>query len=142
MKTLLLAAALLLAAQPALAQPSQASIAGRWSFATVKSTPRGCIITGEATLTQTAQANIFRVDMTTHEVCDTGDEWRSAQNCVATRNGSTLGLDCNVVRAQPSNYAPDNFSLRIENAGLMQGHLISSWSASATWRRSGGDLVS
>ncbi|MBL8551886.1 MAG: hypothetical protein JNJ73_18000 [Hyphomonadaceae bacterium] len=117
------------------------ALAGNWAFETDAATERRCTITGEATLTP-ARPDNYTVRLSTLEQCASGETWRSLQDCTAVHSQGSLRLSCTIVRVQPSNYAPDDFALRVVSADAMQGELVSTWNAPARWRRTRPDLVS
>lgn len=113
---------------------AQATIAGAWVFEATQ--PEiGCRITGQATIAARDDAGVRRVQLTTHEVCNAGGEWRSTQECSAAVNEGRLIIDCAVVEATPSNYRADDFILDVLSAELMQGELVSNERWATRWRR-------
>ncbi|MBI1186294.1 MAG: hypothetical protein GC206_03035 [Alphaproteobacteria bacterium] len=129
-----------LLAQPALAQPAP-SLAGAWSFETTPATARNCVISGEAVVAATRTRDAYDVQMRALEVCGDGARWESVQRCRATRRDRAVRIDCTLVSATPSNYAPDHFVLELKAPGLMEGVLTSTWDAPARWRRAGADYI-
>jgi hypothetical protein len=123
------------------AQPAP-SLAGHWIFETDAATANECIITGTAVLSQTDARGGYSVRLNAFERCRNGASWRAVQRCTARQTAAAMHIDCEIVEATPPNYAPDDFLLRIESAGRMDGSLISSWNAPTRWRRAPPALVS
>ncbi|MGE0827834.1 MAG: hypothetical protein AB7O04_00585 [Hyphomonadaceae bacterium] len=131
------------AAFPAEAQTqTAASIAGHWTFQTEAATDRRCVIRGAAVIAPAAGRGAFSLQMSTHETCRDGHEWRSEQRCTATQSGQSVRIDCDIISATPANYAPDDFALQMRGPDAMHGTLLSSWNARAHWRRAAPALVS
>lgn len=133
---ILIAASLLVS--PAAAQTND--FAGEWVIDARQEQIR-CTLTGRAVLTAQTSSR-WRVALTTHEVCESGAEWRSEQTCLAVRDGARMTVDCAVLSATPSNYEPDDFALTIREDGTMAGALNSLEQWEALWRRPGAAFVS
>lgn len=131
-----------LVAVSAAAQPRSANLAGIWAFETAPTAEAGCVISGRAHLTPTEPGR-YDVRMQVLQHCEeVFDDVHTEQTCTARVEGAHFALDCRLITAPDTPYLPDNFSLAIRNAGLMEGHLISGWTASAVWRRDGDAFVS
>lgn len=142
MRALVAALLFACAAFPAHAQPRSASLAGHWNFETEVATERGCVIRGAAVLTPQDARGRYDVQLSAHETCRSGDQWRATERCTATQTGRAVRVDCTLLTAEPGNYAADNFTLDVRGADLMVGVLLSTWNARAEWRRAAPALVS
>lgn len=138
----LAAACIAFAGAQAAAQPVAPNIAGSWSFETPVSTPNRCVISGNATIAGAPAPGEYDIALTGTEVCENGETWRTVQRCRAVQTLRVVRIACEIVSAEPSNYAPDNFVLQIENDSLMTGDLLSSWNTTARWVRGGPGLIS
>ena len=123
-------------ATPALAQPAQRApnIAGEWVFESPLEPDDGCVISGRAVLTPTRERGVYTLTTRGQEQCPDGN-WTSEQNCTARQTGNRVDITCEVVRANPGNYAPDDFQLDVQSRELMTGMLLSTRNGRATWRR-------
>jgi hypothetical protein len=131
-----LAAACLFATDAHAAQ----GLGGVWAFETSPHRQSGCIISGEALVRATTQADRFTVSLRAAERCPDGSAWRADEDCVARRTRQALNVTCTLVRALPS----DQFNLNIESAELMRGRLFDhgAWDEPVRWRRISGALIS
>ncbi len=125
------------------AQP-RANLAGVWGFETApEDSEARCVISGRAQLTASREPNRYDVRMQVLQHCEAFfEDVRTEQICTATANGPRLSVDCRLVTEPDTPYLPDNFQLVIRNGALMEGSLVSGWTAPAVWRRDGDAYVS
>ncbi|MGF1463547.1 MAG: hypothetical protein ACFB2Z_10350 [Maricaulaceae bacterium] len=123
---------------------AEADITGAWAFQTelyeLNAQGEGCRMTGEMTIIP--EGDGFQCRFTAREKCPLSQH-SAEQICTLTRQGDRLLIEAVILRVDPPtiSYAPDNFSLTIENSGLMRGRLVSADIAPVTFYRDAG-LVS
>ncbi len=136
----------LAAATPAPAQPRRnppTSIAGAWRIETAPHHRSGCVIRGDAAITQAA-ANAYEVALNVEESCPDGDAFDADEHCRAIVSGARVAMSCVVVRAGDTGYIADSFALDMRGDDLMIGRLVDagSWNEPVTWRRRAAAMVS
>lgn len=115
-------------------------ITGVWSFRTERYRSGLCELYGTLRLRATPQDNVYRGAITAVEDCEGSDRWVVEQTATATRTGDELAIESTIVSfieasANPEDYAPDHFMVRIEDTDLMTGDLVSAVSAPVTFQR-------
>ena len=142
-KILLTATAALLTAlaAPAQAQP-QADLTGQWVFEAPLDGEPTCLITGTATVAATSHPDVFNIRTVGNEVCEVIGTWTTEQSCIGRRKNAEFSVRCELITAEPDNYAADHFVLQIRSATQMSGTLVSLRRGAATWRRPPPALVS
>jgi len=118
---------------------------GTWSITT--SEPAPCSLTGQATLTPSADPNIsdYTCELTMRHVCPNGFDAVVRQSCKVRLTGRQLtvisAIEEAVNGASLAQYAPDNFNLTIQSVNELYGaHIDAYGSLIATWTRSEGSI--
>ena len=121
------------------------SIVGAWSFETELYRGQSCKMSGNMNINPTDRPNVFNCSFTAIEDCIGQDEWVVEQTCKLVNTEGRLTVKSQIVnflqsKEYTASYAPDHFSLQVQNRQLMTGSLISAVTAPVTFRRNPDNL--
>jgi hypothetical protein len=127
-----LAAALLIAALAATAQPKPAPavdpLVGVWQVETGRFLG-DCQITGTIVFKPTDKPNQFTCRLRATQSCNGVFDASAEQSCTVQRQGDRVKIISKIAKSTSSAYAPDHFQMRLVSPLLMTGHQWDDYSA-------------
>ena len=129
-------AALLVLAALALMAAAKAPepVDGAWNFKTA-SYDTGCVMTGHLMVSPSGAGKTHACKLTAYENCP-GIKITTQQNCKLAETNGAIVITSTIVHSTSANYAPDDFSLKLESAARMTGELRSADIAPVVFYRS------
>ena len=119
----------------------QSALTGLWSF--TADTQDGCSFTGTMLLSEGEETDVFGCELIATQDCP-AVRWVVQQSCVARLTGRQLTVRSEIEQFLEGEdvglYLPDNFSVRVVDATLMTGALISYGISSAIFTRPDGAI--
>jgi hypothetical protein len=107
----------------AIAATPREQLAGNWSFQT-DIYDGHCRMTGQLYVKPSPRNGVFTCTLRATETCG-GDKYSADQTCTLSEKTGAVTITSKIVKASVSNYFPDDFTLKVENASRMRGQLRS-----------------
>jgi hypothetical protein len=124
----------------AAASPRADDVVGTWSFKTSAYEPN-CSMVGTLYVEPKPTNGVYKCKLKAAETCG-GDKYNAEESCTLSEKSGAVTITSKITYASVPAYAPDDFTLKLENRQRMSGQLRSAGLVAPVIFYRGPDIIS